>query len=238
VVQQALVVAALAPGRLRLGVGPSHRATMEGTFGIRFERPLEHLREYVAVLRAALQGGPFDFDGKRFRVRGEVPNPPGVPVLASALGPGAFQLAGEVADGALPFICPLDYLRDQALPALRAGAAQAGRPAPGIYAHCFAAVHRDRGAVHAAAREAIGGMLNAPFYQRMFVQAGFAEAAAGELSERIVDAVVVHGDEAAVAQRLRAHLDAGMEEVVVSPLVVGGDRDAETERVLRLAAAL
>src|SRR5512142_2814336 len=60
-VQGALVVDSLAPGRLRLGIGPSHQPTIEGTWGIPFERPLEHLREYLIVLRAALYEGKVDF---------------------------------------------------------------------------------------------------------------------------------------------------------------------------------
>src|SRR5579884_138765 len=48
---QALVLADLAPGRLRLGLGPSHRPTIEGTFGLPFTRPLAYLREYLTVLR-------------------------------------------------------------------------------------------------------------------------------------------------------------------------------------------
>ena len=52
-VQGALVVDALAPGRLRLGVGPSHKPSIEGTWGIPFERPQEHLREYLTILVAA-----------------------------------------------------------------------------------------------------------------------------------------------------------------------------------------
>src|ERR671917_342456 len=44
--QQALTVADLAPGRLRLGVGPSHRHTMEGVYGLPMGEPLAQLREY------------------------------------------------------------------------------------------------------------------------------------------------------------------------------------------------
>jgi F420-dependent oxidoreductase-like protein len=237
-VQQALVVAALAPGRLRLGVGPSHRSTMQDVFGIPVERPLEHLREYVTVLRAALQDGPVDVAGKRFRVRCRVADPPGVPVLVSALGPAAFRLAGEVSDGALPFICPLGYLRDQALPALRAGAAAAGRPAPPLLAQCHVALSTDAGAVRAAARRDLGWAVGEPFYQAMLARAGFAEAREGTLSDRIVDAVVVSGGEDAVHGRLRGYLEAGMDGLIVWPLVVGHDAAAERDRVFRVVAAL
>jgi alkanesulfonate monooxygenase SsuD/methylene tetrahydromethanopterin reductase-like flavin-dependent oxidoreductase (luciferase family) len=53
----------LAPERLRLGVGPSHRPTIEGVYGLPMPKPLEHLREYVAVLRAALWQGQVDQKG-------------------------------------------------------------------------------------------------------------------------------------------------------------------------------
>src|SRR6059058_1353400 len=49
--QQALTVSDIAPGRLRLGVGPSHRPTIEGVYGLQHAAHLAHLREYVAVLR-------------------------------------------------------------------------------------------------------------------------------------------------------------------------------------------
>ena len=53
--QQAQIVAQLAPGRFRLGVGPSHRPTIEA-MGIEFNEPLAHLREYLQILKAILQG--------------------------------------------------------------------------------------------------------------------------------------------------------------------------------------
>src|SRR5262249_59602180 len=50
-VQQAQVVAQLAPGRFRLGVSPSHRPTIEA-MGLPFASPLGHLREYLRILKA------------------------------------------------------------------------------------------------------------------------------------------------------------------------------------------
>jgi len=64
-VQQAQVVAQLAPGRFRLGVGPSHRPTIE-SMGIEFDAPLAHLREYLRILKAILQTGSVDFDGEHY----------------------------------------------------------------------------------------------------------------------------------------------------------------------------
>lgn len=55
-VQQTQVVAQLAPGRFRLGVGPSHRPLMV-SMGMNFKSPVGHLREYVQILKAILQEG-------------------------------------------------------------------------------------------------------------------------------------------------------------------------------------
>ncbi len=146
-VSQALVLADLAPGRFRLGVGPSHRPTIEGAFGLPMGKPLDHLREYVAVLRDLLWEGRSTFTGEYYRVQAEIPAgvaPPRVPILISALRSNAFHLAGEIADGAISWICPVDYLVGTALPALRAGARAAARPVPALVGHVPVALHTDR----------------------------------------------------------------------------------------------
>ena len=238
-VQQTLVVAALAPGRFRLGVGPSHQPAVENMYGIPFERPLEYLREYVTILRSTLHHGKVAFDGKRLHAHGELtaPSPP-VPVLVSALRPASYRLAGEISDGALAWVCPLPYLRDEALPALRAGAAKANREVPPLIAHCFAAVHEDAAAVRETARNRLAVYARLPFYQEMFVRAGYPEARQGVMSDAMLDAVVVHGDEQTVAGRLQQYLSEGMDEVIVSALVVGDDRRVSLERTLRLIGTL
>src|SRR6478609_8572900 len=63
-VSQALALDGLAPGRFRLGVGPSHRPTIEGSFGLPMGKPLDHLREYVTILRDLLWEGRSAFKGQ------------------------------------------------------------------------------------------------------------------------------------------------------------------------------
>ena len=62
-VQQAQGVAQLAPGRFRLGVGPSHRPPMRA-MGIQMPSPLGHLRDYLRILKGLLQKGEIDFPGE------------------------------------------------------------------------------------------------------------------------------------------------------------------------------
>jgi F420-dependent oxidoreductase-like protein len=226
VAQGAVAVDALAPGRLRLGVGPSHKPSMEGTWGIPFERPQEHLREYLTVLRAALNGGKVDFDGKRIKAHAQLPGPTRVTVMASALRASGFRTCGELADGAVSWVCPLPYLRDVAVPALRAGAAKAGRPAPPLVAHVPVVVSEDAGGIRKGAMEQLGRYPRVPYYSQMFQDAGFAEASTGQLSDRMIDALVVHGSAAQVKARLRELPSFGAAELLAMPILPPGDEHA------------
>jgi F420-dependent oxidoreductase-like protein len=237
-VQGAVVVDSLAPGRLRLGVGPSHKPTIEGTWGIPFERPLQHLREYLTVLQAALGEGKVDFEGKRMSAHAQLPGgPTGVTVMASALRHNGFKVCGELADGAISWVCPLPYLRDVAVPAIQEGAATRGRTPPPLIAHVPVAVSEDIDAVRQAAARQIGFYPRVPFYSQMFQDAGFPEAKEGQLSDRMVDALVVHGSPEQVKERLRRTPEFGAGELLAMPILPAGD-DGALKRTLTVLGEL
>lgn len=236
VVQQVQVLAQLAPGRFRLGLGPSHRPTMERTFGVDFRAPLGHLREYVQIIKTILQRGAVDFDGRYYRAHGQIRTPVEVPVMASALQQKSFELCGEVADGAISWVCPGVYLRDVALPAMRAGAERAGRSVPPLLAHAPVCVHGKPDEIRAAAQQQLANYVRLPFYVQMLTAAGFPEASSGTWSEAMIEAVVLSGEESRVAERLQELFAFGATEILVSPLAAGSDRAASLERTLRLVA--
>ncbi len=236
-VQQALAFGDLAPGRLRLGIGPSHRPTIEGVYGMHMTAPLEHLREYVAVLRAALWEGKVDHHGRFFTIKATLPRTPRTPILISALRKGAFQLAGEIADGAISWMCPVQYLLEKALPALQMGAAGIGRPAPPLVAHIPVALGQNRHEVLAASRKQISRYARLPFYANMFADAGFPVGPDGTMSDDLIDSLVVSGDEAAITSRLTELLAAGLDELLVMPVQVV-DPATELERLIGLIGRL
>ena len=237
--QQAEVIANLAPGRLILGVGISHRSIMADTFGLPYERPLEHLREYVTVLTAALHRGAVGFDGARFRVHAQVPHPAPVPVMISSLRVNSFRITGALADGALPWLCPAPYLRDVALPAMGEGAASANRPVPPLIPGVPVVLSEDPAEAARAARKHLRLYLRMPFYVGTLVAAGFPEAQQGEWSDRMLDGLVIHGSEGTVAARLQSFLaTAGADQLVASFLPTGSDGKAGLERAMRLVASL
>src|SRR3954454_1164096 len=54
-------------GRFRLGLGVSGPQVSEGWYGVPFRRPLARTREYVEIVRRALdRDGPLEFDGQEW----------------------------------------------------------------------------------------------------------------------------------------------------------------------------
>jgi alkanesulfonate monooxygenase SsuD/methylene tetrahydromethanopterin reductase-like flavin-dependent oxidoreductase (luciferase family) len=235
-VTQAVALEGLAPGRLRLGIGTAHARTMVDVFGFDFSRPLAQLREYVGIVRPLLHTGAVDLEGAFYTARNvAIANAPGTPVLVSALRAPAFELAGELTDGAISWLCPPAYLQRVALPALAAGAARANRERPPLVAHVPVALSADRAAVYAAAKEHLASYAAAPFYARMFADAGHPLAADGAIPDGLLDALLVHGTPDEIVRGLRRRLAGGLDEVMVSLLPLT-NRTLEEDALLELVA--
>jgi F420-dependent oxidoreductase-like protein len=234
---QALALDDLAPGRIRLGIGGSHKPIIEGSYGIPMGKPLEHLREYLTILRALLWEGAVDFSGAYYTVKAALPEqvaPPRIPIPISALRRNAFVLAGELADGAITWVTPVDYIVNTALPALQEGAERAGRPRPPLIAHVSVAVSSDRDAARAAFRAQFPYYSRLPFYAAMFAAAGFPVTAAGEMSDALVDTLAVSGDAATIRARLEAIRGQGIDELLITQVIVEDEKSelAELSAVL------
>ena len=238
--QQVQVVANLAPGRFRLGLGPSHRPTMQQMFGVDFKTPLNNLREYVKIVKTLLMDGKVDFDGEHYHAHAQIPDPvEGVSIMASALRTGSYEFCGAETDGAISWVSPYTYLRDVALPAMQAGAQQNHREVPPLVAHVPLSVHDNRDLVREEARKQLSVYPRLPFYARMFAQAGFPEAEeSATWSDRMIDAVVLSGSAEEVGGRLMELFSWGVGEVIVHVVTVGDDERASWDRALDLLAGL
>jgi len=236
-VTQAMVIDQLAPGRFRLGVGPSHRPSIEDALGLDMGRPLDHLREYVTVLRGLLWEGKSDFEGRYYSVHTSLGQPARVPIYVSALRQRAFQLAGEVADGAISWLCPVAYLRETAAPAMRRGEALAGRPPARLVAHVPVVMSADRATMLAAARQVVGGYARLPFYAGMFTDAGYPTEPGDPASDALLDHLVVWGSDEQVHDRLAGTLGGGIDELLVM-LIKTGDPLGEEARLLEVIVSI
>jgi F420-dependent oxidoreductase-like protein len=239
VAQQAADIAQLASGRFVLGLGPSHAAIIEGRYGIAYRQPLGHLREFVTVVKGLLSGAQTDFEGKHFNVHAKLNYGAQVPVIISALRATAFELAGEIADGAVTWLCPASYLRDTALPALERGGARAGKARPKLIAHAFLALTSDSTELKQGVDEFLIHYPRLTNYQEMFAAAGYPEARRGAWSPGMIEAVVLHGPEDQCREKLESFMrTSGCDETILSIMLVGADRDAALERALQWVAAL
>lgn len=226
---QAIAIDDLAPGRLRLGVGTSHKPVIEGSYGLPMGKPLAHLREYVTILRTLLWEGVVDFSGDYFTVKTALPEgvpAPRIPVPISALRPNAFRLAGEIADGAISWVTPIDYLTQTAMPQLQAGAEAMGRQRPPLIAHVPVSVSTDRAAARAAFRSQFPIYPKLPFYAAMFAAAGYPVTAEEEMTDELVETLAVSGGPQEIRDRLEAIRARGIDELMVSHVVVA-DEEAE-----------
>jgi len=233
--QQAATASAATGGRFRLGIGPSHAPVMQ-MYGIDFDRPISHVREYLTIVRALLADGRVAHDGERFRVHGflDVADASVTPVLVSVLREQMARLAGAASDGALCWLTPAAYLHDVVAPNLLTGARSAGRgDVPPLIAELPCALSTDRDAVHEMAARDLGIYPQVPFYRAMFEAAGVAVAERG-WNDAMLDASVLSGDEHALDAGIRLLFDAGADEVVLSPFGVGDHPARSQQECLRV----
>jgi alkanesulfonate monooxygenase SsuD/methylene tetrahydromethanopterin reductase-like flavin-dependent oxidoreductase (luciferase family) len=228
--QEALTLSDVSGGRLRLGIGVSHRPAMDAALGLDMGRPLEVMREYVTVLRAAL-AGKVEHRGARYRVAWQsgLPRLPGAPpILLAGLSPKMLELAGEIADGVVLWLCAPAYIREVALPALRRGRERAGKSMEGfeIVASVPLALTVDPAAGSALFKAELTRYLALPFYRAMLEHSGFgAELAAYDraprpdaVPDRLASALGAVGDFKTLSAFVAAHREAGVTLPALRPL--------------------
>jgi probable F420-dependent oxidoreductase len=227
IAMQAAALAALAPGRFVLGLGASTPTVVESWLGVPFQRPLTRTTATLKAVRALLAGEKVD--GMRLATP---PSPP-PPIFMAALGEKMLQAAGELADGVCFFMC-----------------------GPAIIGKLLERTGRQMDSVErlivlpggeeamSAARRFLVTYALVPFYARVMKEQGFGAeidaiharwqageraAAPGQVSDAMVDELVLAGSTEHIGERLDAYGKAGLGTAALS--VAGADRPA-LERLL------
>jgi alkanesulfonate monooxygenase SsuD/methylene tetrahydromethanopterin reductase-like flavin-dependent oxidoreductase (luciferase family) len=237
---------ALHPDRdILLGIGISSPVVTERWHSVAYgEQPLQRVREYVTLLRACLSGERVGFAGDHYSVKGfrlgvrlgeHRPK-----IVVGALNPAMLRLAGELADGVL-----LNYLPASHVP-WSVEQVRAGGDAD-IYAYVHAGICEREDGIDLARRDLFSYAV-VDSYARSFERAGFADevaavreahaagdrdAAVAAVSDRMVDAIDVMGDEDTVHDTMRAYVDAGVDVPVLMPLPWGKDRRGSADAAIR-----
>ena len=240
--QQAATANAACGGRFRFGVGPSHPPVMS-MYGVDYDRPVGHLREWLTIVRSLLREGNVTFRGDHYRVTAfldiDAPEPP--PLMLGVLHEQLARLAGSLSDGALSWLAPPRWVADVVVPNVHAGADASGRAAPPVIAELPCYVSTDRDAVLEAARRDLAIYPMMPAYADVLGRVlgrDPNEVTAAGWTDDCTDAVVVWGDHDGVRARVQEHLDAGATEVVLSPYGCGPEPDRNLDDALEVLGAI
>ena len=245
--QTAVTIDELSQGRMRLGLGVSHRPVVEAWHGQTIDRPAAEMREYVAIVRAILAGEnppPGDKWRTSFHLYG-VPVRSELPIYIAALSPAMLRLAGEIADGVILWLCNPGYIEQVVLPELAEGSRRAARDpsAVDVVAAVPSAVADDRAPVYEAMRRDLLTYFSLPFYRAMIERSGFAadieafDAAGGDppaMQAAISDGFLEDLTAVGSAEELRAGVEryrsAGAGSPCIGP-IPGSDFDATLRAV-------
>jgi F420-dependent oxidoreductase-like protein len=227
---QALTAQAATGGRLTLGIGLSHRSVVEGMWGQSYTRTARRAAEYLDALLPLLDGDEVDVHGETIRFAGRMVFDPGVaapPVVLGALGPAMLEVAGRRTTGAVVGSAGPVAIREHVVPAVTRAATAAGRGTPRVIANVVAVVTDDRAGARSFLVERLRAYGEFPSFRAMLEREGVTSQA---------DIALV-GDEAAVAEQVRAYRDAGVTDLVVADLGRDPEERRRTRALLRALAA-
>ena len=207
-------LAELAPGRIVIGLGVSHSHLVHNVRGHEYsDKPVSTMRTYLEGMEKAL------FMGKEPAEE--------APVVLAALRQNMLKLSAEKANGAHPyFVTPEHTARARATIG----------PGAWLCPEQMVLLETDPVNARAVARKHMGIYLGLPNYQNNLREYGFTdEDFANGGSDRIVDAIVAWGDEAAIRARIQAHHDAGATHVCIQPFRPDGEMGPDMHALELLA---
>lgn len=186
----------IAPNRFVLGLGVSHAPLVSGVRRHEYGKPVATMRAYLEAMEKAPYTGPR-------------PDPE-APIVLAALRARMLGLARDRARGAHPYFVPPEHTAR----AREILGAQAW-----LCPEQKVLLERDPSRARRVAREGMKIYMTLPNYQANLRWLGFSdEDFADGGSDRLVDAIVAWGDEAAIARRIREHHEAGANHVCIQPL--------------------
>lgn len=209
-----------------LGLGPGTPDFVEGLHGEPYPSPREACVDYLAEVRRLLPAGDRGAGGVGPPDAVTLPGMPhpGVELGLGVLRPVLARAAGRVADAAISWMTPPDYVADVLLRALAEGAAEAGRAVPRLVTVVHAALARPGRNPYRLAYAGASRHLAAPHYTDMLRRAGLrVHPAQPNLGARaLVDSgTFLYGSPAEVARGLAEYDRAGVDEVVLNLCGVG-----------------
>ncbi|MGR8947415.1 MAG: TIGR03564 family F420-dependent LLM class oxidoreductase [Gammaproteobacteria bacterium] len=193
--QQAVTAAAASNNRFILGIGLSHQRVIEGVYGLSYDKPAKHMREYLDVLIPLLGQEAINYEGEQYTTRGiqlAAPGATDVPVVIAALGPVMLRLAGRLADGTNTWMVGPKTMETHIAKTINAAAAEVGKRAPMIVGNFPVMLTNNADAVRTKLAEMLEIYGELPSYRSMLDKEGY---------DSPVDAALI-GDEKTLRARI------------------------------------
>lgn len=226
---QALTTQVATGQRFRLGVGPSHRNTIEGIYGLDYASPARYLEEYLTVLRQLVTAQRTSFSGRFFRVDAQldIPEATPLPLFTGSLGPASLEISGRLADGNITYLAGPRTVEEHVIPRMERGAASADRVRPRVVAAVPVMVTDDVNAAREHLDEYLGFHTKIDVYQAVIARERVSHPAE----------IAIVGDEATVRAGIERFRDAGVDEFAAAPFGPMADKTRTCEFLGALAAA-
>jgi 5,10-methylenetetrahydromethanopterin reductase len=98
-----------------LGLGASTPVLVENWHGLKFEKPIPRMREYVECLTQMIKGEKVNYTGNYFKVKNfkllYKPKRERIPIFIAAVNKNMISLACDLADGILLYLRPIEELK-------------------------------------------------------------------------------------------------------------------------------
>lgn len=195
--------------RFILGLGVSHKLTVEGLRGLKYDKPIGTMSAYL--------------DG----VHKDLPTGAEAPVLVAALGPKMLELSARKTMGAVPY---------NVTPKHTAIAKKILGPNKVLAVEQKVTIETDAKKARALGRKELARYMVLENYRNNWLREGFSESdLANGGSDRFIDAMCLWGDADDVRRGLRAHFDAGATHVCLQPVHEEGNTATRDKIIETLA---
>lgn len=178
--------------------------------GMKFERPIRYLREYLTILMTAMEKDQVDFDGEMLSAHTELKlrgltRPQ---VLIAALGPQAVRVAAQWCDGFAPFMVSPRWLENHTMPEATRAAAEVGRPRPYLCAQVPVCLSDEPARARAACAKMFANYCNGyyPSYRPSYRVALDRDGVGGP------EDLAIYGNEKTIERGIAQYRDLGANE--------------------------
>jgi probable F420-dependent oxidoreductase len=221
--QVAMTLDEVCGNRLALGLGRGHRLVGEWMLGGAYSSSTRAVREYLEIVTSLIRDGEVSVAGSAFesRVFYGAPRRSQLPVYIGAFGPRMLELAAEIANGVILWLCTPEYVRDVVMPSLRAGWARrpSGHAGFEVVTVLPATVSQNPAKDRDHGRIMLNGYLRMENYKKILTAIGFGDDIRSvRPSDAMVDTLCAIGSEQLVQERIAAYRDVGVTEIAISPL--------------------